>query len=63
MRLGVKAMESTISEYDNTVRDGQHIIQYLYNGTGLSPKFQAAAGCTGAIADLPSALATWIAAQ
>jgi hypothetical protein len=40
MRLGVKALESTITEYDYTVRDGNHIIQYLYNGTGLDPKYQ-----------------------
>ena len=38
MRLGVKAMESTITEYDYTVRDGNHVIQYQYNGTGLDPE-------------------------
>ena len=61
MRLGVKAMESTTTEYDHTVRDGKHIIQFQYNGTGLSPKYQAVAANAGAIADLSSALATWIA--
>ena len=30
MRLGVKALESTITEYDYTVRDGNHMIQFLY---------------------------------
>ena len=31
-------MESTVTEYDYTVRDGGHIVQYLYNGKGLDPK-------------------------
>jgi hypothetical protein len=90
MRLGVKAMESTITEYDcllgdrygthtvlqgiHSVRDGSHIIQFAYNGTGLDPargasshrdsphpdsKVQAVAGEHGAFADLPTALSTW----
>ena len=40
MRLGVKALESTVTEYDYTVRDGSHIIQFMYNGTGLDPKYR-----------------------
>jgi hypothetical protein len=56
---GVKAMESTTTEYDYTVRDGSHIIQYLYNGTGLDPKVQAGTGCAGAFCDLPVALEIW----
>ena len=30
MRLGVKAMESTITEYDYSVRDGKRIVQFRY---------------------------------
>lgn len=41
---------------DPTVRDGAHIVQFLYNGTGLDPRVQAAAGDSGAFADLPAAL-------
>ena len=52
-------MESTVTEYDYTVRDGGHIVQYLYNGTGLDPKYQASAGHPGAFADLPAALGTY----
>lgn len=52
MRLGVKAMESTTTapgafsggrecprcfEYDYTVRDGNRVVQFRYNGTGLNP--------------------------
>lgn len=37
MRLGVKAMESTVTEYDYTVRDNARIIQFRYNGSGLDP--------------------------
>jgi hypothetical protein len=42
----------------NTVRENGHIIQYLYNGTGLNPKYQANANQPGAFADLPAALET-----
>ena len=88
MRLGVKALESTITEYDYTlegtwphdekwggegvthlivgsdilnvpVRDGAHIIQFTYNGSGLDPKYQAQAGTNGAFTNLPAALDTW----
>jgi hypothetical protein len=31
MRLGVKAMESCVTEYDYTVRDGKRIIQFQYD--------------------------------
>ena len=61
MRLGVKAMESTITEYDYSVRDGKRIVQFRYNGTGLDPRVQSTAGCAGAFTDLPVALATWCA--
>lgn len=52
-----------------TVRDGSHdpgatprhgrpvrIVQFSYNGTGLDPRVQAAAGDAGAFADLPAVL-------
>jgi hypothetical protein len=75
MRLGVKAMESTITEYDYSIRDMGRIIQFQYSprwcpsteargppgrhGTGLDPRMQASVASTGAFADLPVALQTW----
>ena len=67
---GVKALESTITEYDYSVRDGSHIIQYPGNNCNYSvtaslqwhrfgPKYQASAAHAGAFTDLPAALDTW----
>lgn len=57
MRLGVKLMESDVVEYDHTVRDGMgHIIQYLYNGTGLDPLHNAMLKTDAAIGDLHKTL-------
>ena len=67
-------MEATVTEYDYSVRHGKHIVQFVYNGTGLDPKYrpsrpvsdqgpnrmQSFAGNPSAFIDLPVALKTWV---
>ena len=60
MRLGVKMMESDVVAYDHTVRDDQnHIIQFLYNGTGLDPQRCSGVQAAGAFCDLDAVLRNW----
>lgn len=60
MRLGVKMMEHDIVQYDHTVRDyNNRVVQFLYNNTGLDPKWQVHVPGHGAqFADLRAVFAT-----